>query len=222
MTKLYKFVTIVSELDFWRFKETYSTKDGYLGANGKKICKQEGSSLSRFLSERKLKDLIRYMKEHRYRFNFLVDAPVYHFVWMSQWIRAYIIKELGVENVYPLERITMNKKEAEEAISYLDESEVYLATMPPLYFLNDDGDKDEKILSIIKKPFFYKEGHVVANYFKDQCCATWFTSLQELGEICFRAKFYDIDVRLECPKKLMSASQAKFIKDTIGLDITRV
>ena len=222
MTKLYKFVTIVSELDFWRFNETYVTKDGYLWVNGKKICKQEGLSLSHFASERKLKDLIKYMKEHRYHFNFLVDAPVYHFVWMSQWIRAYIIKELGVENIYPFERITTNKKEAEEAILNVGESEVYLTTMPPLYFLNDDGDKDEKVLGIIKKTFSDEEGHVVANYFKDQNCATWFTSLQELGELCFRAKFYDIDVRLVCPKKLMSASQAKFIKDTIGLDITRV
>lgn len=222
MTKLYKFVTIVSELDFWRFKETYSTKDGYLWVQDKKICKQEGLSLSHFASERKLKDLIKYMKEHHYNFNFLVDAPVYHFVWMSQWIRAYIIKELDIDSAYPLELITTNKKKAEEAISYVDESEVYLTAMPPLYWLYDDGDKYDKVLSIIKKPFSDEEGHVVANYMKDKGYATWFTSLQELGEICFRAKFYYIDVRLVCPKKLMSASQAKFIKDTIGLDITRV
>lgn len=222
MTKFYKFVTIVSELDFWRFNETYITKGGYLWVQDKRICKQEGMSLSHFVSERKLKDLIGYMKEHRYHFNFLVDAPVYHFIWMSQWIIGYTAKVFGILTIYPLELATADKKKAEEAISYIADSKVYLNTMPPLYLLQDDGDEDNKVLGIIKKPLFYEEGHVVANYFKDQGCATWFTSLQELGELCFRAKFYDIDVRLVCPKKLMSASQAKFIKDTIGLDITRV
>ena len=57
--------------------------------------------------------------------------------------KSHIIKELGVENVYPLELITWTKRKPGEAISYgrIRSISDYDASY---IFLKDDGDKDEK------------------------------------------------------------------------------
>ena len=217
MTELYKLLSLETQKPIWGLEDAYFKDWGYLIKNAEEVCRakkvKDKYILFNFASEQALIDVVKYIHTKDDLFAIAHINPMTYFLLWD--IKREVIDEAkakyNFDYILPpcasLEKTTMRDA--------LMGSEIHLPKIPKpfkVYYPFYSDFWGEVYLSKLRFIGLYNKGKKYAFSFYSVSMFTYFAS---------EAYKASKDTYIVCDKKLISAKEAKFITDTIGLTITR-